>query len=193
MPPEHEVAGSNPAGRTNHLTKSLLLDSPDMVGEVGLLVSALSRAGVRYLVVGGVAVVLHGYLRATADLDLIIDFDQKNVAIAMETLDGLGFRPRAPVPLRAFADPGQRDRWAAEKNMQVFSLWHPNIAGFEVDLFVESPIPFDDAFARAVLALIGDSIVPVASIDDLIAMKRAAGRPRDHEDIEALTQLKDAK
>lgn len=163
-----------------------------MVGEVERLLTALSKAGVRYLVVGGVAVVLHGYLRATADLDLIVDFDQPNVEKAVETLDGLGFQSRAPVPLRAFADPGERQRWASEKNMQVFSLWHSNMPGFEVDLFVSSPLPFDDLFRRAVLAAIGGSNVPVASIDDLIAMKRAVGRPRDQEDIEALMQLKDS-
>jgi hypothetical protein len=47
-----------------------------MVGEIERLITGLSNAGVRYLIVGGVAVVLHGYLRATADLDLIIGLDR---------------------------------------------------------------------------------------------------------------------
>jgi hypothetical protein len=74
---------------------------PAMVGEIERLITGLSNAGVRYLIVGGVAVVLHGYLRATADLDLI-GLDRPNVEAALRTFEGMGFQPRAPVPLGAF-------------------------------------------------------------------------------------------
>lgn len=63
--------------------------------------------------------------------------------------------------------------------------------GFEVDIFVESPLPFDDLYRRASRAKIGSADVPIAAINDLIAMKRAAGRPRDVEDINVLLRLKD--
>jgi hypothetical protein len=63
--------------------------------------------------------------------------------------------------------------------------------GFEIDIFVESPLPFDDLYRRASLAKIGSADVPIAAIDDLIAMKRAAGRPRDVEDIDTLLRLKE--
>jgi predicted nucleotidyltransferase len=164
-----------------------------MVGEIELLLTELTEAGVRYVVVGGVAVVLHGYLRATADLDLIIGLDPPNIEAALRTLDRLGFHPRAPVSLRAFADPIERRRWIEDKNLQVFSLWHSKIPGFEIDIFVESPTPFEELYERAMHAKIGSADVPVAAIDDLIAMKRAAGRPRDVDDIDALLRLKDRK
>jgi hypothetical protein len=160
-----------------------------MVGEIERTLTELTEAGVRYLVVGGVAVVLQGYLRATADLDLIIGLDQKNVDAALDTFERLGFQPRAPVPLRAFADPEERRRWVEEKNLQVFSLWHARMPGFEIDVFVESPLSFEDAYRRASRATLGASNVTVASIDDLIEMKRVSGRPRDLEDIEALSAL----
>jgi predicted nucleotidyltransferase len=57
---------------------------------------------------------------------------------------------------------------------------------------VETPLPFDDLYSRAIRVELGKTSVAVAAIDDLIAMKRAAGRPRDVEDIEALLHLKDA-
>jgi hypothetical protein len=163
----------------------------EMVGEIELLLTKLSEAGVRFVVVGGVAVVLHGYLRATADLDLVIGLDQPNVDAALRTLDDLGFQPLAPVPLHAFADANERKRWIEEKNLQVFSLWHSTMPGFEIDIFVEPPLPFDDLYLRASRAKIGSEDVPIAAIDDLIAMKRATGRPRDVEDIDVLLRLKE--
>ena len=163
-----------------------------MIGEIERLLTQLTEAGVRYLVVGGVAVVLHGYLRATADLDLIVDLEPRNLAITVTVLERLGFRPRPPVALRDFADPEERARWVVEKNLQVLSLWHPEMPGFELDLFVKLPFVFDEAYARASIARLGTSDVTVASIDDLVAMKRDAGRPRDQEDIDALLALKKA-
>ena len=164
-----------------------------MIGAIEHLLTELSRADVRYLVVGGVAVVLHGYLRATADLDLIIGLDPPNLEAALGALDRLGYKPRAPVSLHAFADAAERRRWIEEKNLQVFSLWHPNLLGFEVDIFVESPMPFDELYSRAASAQIGDTAVCVASIDDLIAMKRSAGRLLDQEDIDVLIRLKEKR
>ncbi len=163
-----------------------------VAGDIERLLTQLTAAGVRYLVVGGVAVVLHGYLRATADLDLVIDLEPQNVATAMDALERIGFRPRPPVPLRDFADRQQRSRWIEEKNLQVFSLWHPAMAGFELDLFVKLPFDFEEAYARASIARLGSADVTVASIGDLVAMKREAGRPRDQEDIEALLALQKA-
>jgi hypothetical protein len=161
-----------------------------VTGEIERLLTQLSNAGVRYLVVGGVAVVLHGYLRATADLDLVVDLDPQNLNVIVELLERLGFRPRPPVPIRSFADSTERRRWLEEKNFQVFSLWHPEKPGFELDLFVSLPFEFAAAFDRASVVPLGDTRVYVASIDDLVDMKRAAGRPRDQEDIEALLALR---
>ena len=52
--------------------------------------------------------VLHGHLRFTADLDLALALDPANVESALDALEGLGYRPRAPLPLRSLADPGRR-------------------------------------------------------------------------------------
>lgn len=68
-----------------------------MVGDNERALQALNSAGVRYLVVGGVAVVLHGHLRTTADLDLVVQLERENVLKAVRALAGLGYRPRAPV------------------------------------------------------------------------------------------------
>jgi len=97
---------------------------------------ALDEADVRYLVVGGVAVVLHGHPRFTADLDLVLDLAPSNAFAAIGALETLGYRPRAPVPAGDFANEEIRAAWRREKGLTVFSLWSPSHPGTEVDLFV---------------------------------------------------------
>jgi hypothetical protein len=161
-----------------------------MAGNIETVLAALNAAGVRYLVVGGVAVVLHGHLRTTADLDLVVDLEPANVVSALDALTALGFRPRAPVPAASFADESIRQQWIDEKGMTVFSMWSPSRPGFEVDIFAELPLDFAAAAGRCVRAPLETTEVPVAAIEDLINLKRAAGRPQDIQDIEALEALR---
>lgn len=139
--------------------------------------------------VGGVAVVLHGYLRTTLDLDLVLQLERDNLDRALKALGDLGFQPQAPVPLRAFADPQIRETWLREKNMKVFSLWHPDHPGFAVDLFLEEPFDFDAVYRRALRVPLQSVEATVVSREDLVAMKQAAGRARDLDDIAALSDL----
>jgi len=153
--------------------------------------AALQVAGVRYLTVGGVAVVLHGHPRFTADLDLILSFEQANLLAALGALEALGYRPRAPVPATDFADPKMRRKWVQDKGVTVFSMWSSELPATEIDLFVEEPLPFEEAFARAIIATLdeGDVSITVASIPDLIFLKERAGRPQDLADIDALRKI----
>ena len=103
----------------------------------------------------------------------------------------MGLRPRVPVEAEAFADPSQRERWIEERGMRVFNLYDPSDPLRSVDLFVNYPIPFEELWARSKLIALPSGDVRVASIDDLIEMKKTAGRPQDSEDIEALEALRD--
>lgn len=153
------------------------------------LFQALERAGVRYVVAGGLAVVLHGYARLTGDVDLALDLEPGELRRGIDTLLALTMRPRAPVDPYDFADPMVRQRWATEHNMRVFSWWNPSNPMLEVDVFVEPPLPFAELWARAESVPLDTTTVRVASIPDLIAMKRLAGRPQDLTDIEALEAI----
>ena len=161
-----------------------------MVGDIERVLAALERAEVRYLVVGGVAVVLHGFLRTTADLDLVVQLEPGNVRRAIDALTALGYRPRAPVPASSFADEPTRRRWVQEKNLRVFSLW-TDAGPLEVDLFAEEPFDFDAVFGRAVRVRLGEVEVSVVSRRELIDLKRSAGRPLDLEDAQRLEELGD--
>lgn len=159
-----------------------------MRGDLERIFAALHEARVRYLVVGGVAVVLHGVVRLTQDLDLVVQLEPNNLGRALESLTELGYQPRLPVPARQFADPAIRRRWIEEKNMLVFSFWHPNSA-FSVDLFVEEPFDFDEVYERARAADLGGVPVSVVPIAELMEMKRNSGRGRDLVDLEELEHL----
>ncbi|MBI5245118.1 MAG: hypothetical protein HY922_15760 [Elusimicrobia bacterium] len=149
----------------------------------------LDEKGVRYLVVGGVAVVLHGFLRATADLDLMIDLGEGNVRSFLDVAKARGYKPRPPVQIEDFALESNRRAWRQEKGMRVFSLWHPDRPQDNVDVFVDEPIPFEEAYARRKVVPVGEAGISVLSIPDLIRLKQAAGRKQDLEDIRALREI----
>jgi hypothetical protein len=155
------------------------------------LLRALDRAGVRVVVVGGVAVVLQGHARLTADLDLVVDLAPDNVRATLAVLTEQGLAPRLPVPVAQFADADTRLRWVRERNLTVFSLHDPTDPRRAVDLFAEPPLPFEELWAAADVLRIDDVTVRVASVDHLIAMKELAGRAQDLADIEALRSLRD--
>lgn len=145
---------------------------------------ALNDAGVRYLIVGGVAVNAHGYIRATQDLDLVVALAQPNPSNAMRVLSELGYRPRVPVSPDEFADPQRRESWIKEKGMTVFSMFNDSMPETSVDLFVNEPFDFDSEYQTAEVHAIGADIsAPFASIPTLIRMKQQAGRDRDRDDI----------
>ena len=98
--------------------------------------AALENGAVRYVIVGGMATVLHGYARLTADVDVIVDQDPDEARKAIRVLAALGFIARAPVNAEDYADANVRRTWFDDKGMRVLSLWDPNHPMREVDLFV---------------------------------------------------------
>src|SRR3546814_20769599 len=80
-----------------------------MAFNVREIFKALADARVDYVVVGGMAVIMHGHLRATRDLDLVIGLAPDNCTKAVDALAGNGLRPRLPVALAEFANPATRE------------------------------------------------------------------------------------
>ena len=154
------------------------------------LLVALVESGARFVVVGGVAVVLHGHPRFTADLDVALDLTADSPALAVEALTAIGLTPLLPVDASDFADPEIRSGWVATRHLMVFTLADPDDPFRRIDIFAEDPIPFEDLWARSLPMSLGSITVRVASIDDLIAMKRAAGRTQDLADIAVLVRIK---
>jgi len=151
----------------------------------------LTSANVRYLVVGGLAVVAHGYVRLTADIDLVIDLEPANIQRALEALQRLDYRPRAPVDINSFANAATRAEWVRDKRLTVFSLYSPSHPATEIDVFVETPFDFDAAYGRAIAVDVAPAVAATfVGLEDLLDLKRKAGRAQDRLDIEKLEMVR---
>ena len=153
------------------------------------LFAVLAAARVRSVVVGGLALILHGLDRLTADVDLVIDLSTENVRDAVLALSNSGYRPMAPVNPTELADPARRHEWQTTRNMQVFSFWDSTNQRPTVDIMLDAIIPFDELWSDSTMVALGGHDVHVASIPHLIRMKEVAGRPQDQWDIECLRTL----
>ena len=150
----------------------------------------LNAAGIRYVVVGGLATVLHGYARLTADVDLAVDLAPEEAIKMIRALTTKGYRPQVPVLPEEFANPATRKTWLAEKNMRAFSLVDQANPMRVVDLLLQPEVPFDELFAGSEEVLLNKTPVRIASLDHLISLKRQAGRPQDLADIEQLQAIR---
>ena len=155
------------------------------------IVAALNGHQVRYLIVGGLAVIAHGHGRLTMDVDLMLAMDAENLRRVVAALKSLDYRPRVPVAFEDFIYPQKREQWAREKNMAVFSVHSPTHPTAAIDLFLENPVDFEAGYSNALHAEVAPGIpATFCSLDDLIAMKSKAARPRDLLDLEQLAYLK---
>lgn len=150
------------------------------------LFALLATARIRFVVVDGLALLLHGLDRLTADVDLAIDLSTDATLDAVRALTQGGYRAMAPVDPTSLADPDLRRDWQANRGMQVFSFWDTTNMRPTVDVMLSPVVPFEDLWAHATTARIGGIEVRVASIPHLIQMKEAAGRPQDLADLERL-------
>lgn len=156
------------------------------LNDIEAILRALNDADVLYLIVGGLAVVAHGYVRATVDIDIVLNLEEANARRAMRALTAIGYRPLVPVDALEFADSEIRKRWQTEKHMIVFQLRNPDRNSTRLDLFVEEPFPFSEELAQAKWESVAGIKAPVLRLERLLQMKRDSGRPQDLADVEQL-------
>jgi predicted nucleotidyltransferase len=154
------------------------------------LFSALDTHGVEYVLIGGLAVALHGVERNTMDIDIAVVVTRENLARLVETAKALHLTPVLPVPLSALEDVETLCQWHADRNMEAFGLRVPKMAGVVVDVLLFPPVEPQGMCSRAVILDVSGTPVRLASVDDLIALKQAVGRPIDLADIDHLRRLR---
>jgi hypothetical protein len=160
-------------------------DHSDRPLDIGDLIAVLARHEVDYVVIGGVATQVHGHRRTTMDLDLTPDPDSENLSRLGAALVELEARPResgfeeAEIPV---ADP---------ERLAIAAIVPPLITRHGQIHILKEP-KGARAFAQlreAALVVELDGVeVAIVSLEDLIRMKRAAGRPTDLDDIAALVE-----
>ena len=148
----------------------------------------LNKRKVKYVVVGGIALVLYGILRFTADLDLVIHLEEKNIDRFFKAIKNLGFKPKIPVTQQEFKDKKKREEWAKKKNMIVFSFYHPKDSLKIIDVFIKEPIKFESLYKEAKKIKVKKITIPLASLKHLKQLKKRAKREKDLID---LIKLKD--
>ena len=154
------------------------------------LFSTLARHKVDYLLIGGLAVSLHGVERATMDVDITVAMNPDNLAALIEAAKELKLTPVLPVPLDSLRDLELLRQWHRERHLEAFALRTPDLAGVTVDVLLFPPVEFVGMASRAEVLKVANTDIQVVSIDDLIALKKAVGRPIDLIDIEHLQRIK---
>ena len=153
----------------------------------------LNHQKVKYLVVGGIAVNLYGFYRATEDVDIILYLEDSNLKKFVKAVKKLNLVPRVPVRVEDFANKELRQVWIKEKNMKAFTLYDPDYQKKYLDVVIDHSVSFREAYKERQIFKDGKLSIPVISISDLIKMKKAASRERDKIDIKGLRQIEEMR
>lgn len=138
------------------------------------LLKLLNENEARYIIIGAAAFPVHGYSRATLDIDLFIEPSQANAEKVHKALKDFGYDTSEITIQDLINNKVLIREYLVETDI------HPYVAG----------IDFKDAWRGRVESKIGDTRVFFAGLNDLIIMKRAAGRPKDAEDLKFLEEIK---
>ncbi|MEO0225048.1 MAG: DUF6036 family nucleotidyltransferase [candidate division WOR-3 bacterium] len=146
---------------------------------------------IKYILVGGLAINLYGIPRTTVDVDIMIDLNNENILNLISCFKANGFRFRQPIDEKKLINNEYRKQLKEEKNVIVLTLENPNNPLEILDFFIDNPIDFNKAYSRKKTLKIDDFEIYLASIEDIIEIKKISNRPIDISDIENLKLLKE--
>jgi predicted nucleotidyltransferase len=145
--------------------------APDRPLRAGDILRELARGGVEFVLVGGIAVQAHGYIRSTRDVDIVLSTAARAGGRLAQALSALG-----------------AEEIGRNARLTRFDTRAGRLDVLDLEEMAGAPSSFDELRRRALEVDLEGIEVPVAGLDDLIRMKRAAGRPQDLIDIGALTR-----
>lgn len=149
-----------------------------MVGELddfAAVLNALTEGGVRFVIVGGIAVIAHGYVRATRDVDAVLAGDGENLDRARTVVAELGATRQDGSVL-------------TDDDLQPGRPWILRTRHAYLDLLPDTVVPFEDLERRASARRVDGVLVAICGLADLVALKRASGRTKDRLDLEMLRE-----
>lgn len=158
-----------------------MVDLPEFQPE--RLLGALADGGVDFVVIGGLAIVAHGHVRMTKDVDITYDTVHENLERLAAVLVSLRARLRGVDQALPFVADARTLRGAELLTLTTDAGW--------IDLLARPPgaPAYRELRAAADVVDLGGAQVPIASLRHLAAMKRAAGRPQDEADLDALRTI----
>jgi hypothetical protein len=148
------------------------------------VVAALQRSQVPFAIAGGYAVSLHGAVRGTVDLDIVLRLSKPDFVAAEAALKEAGLQPRLPVSAGEVFE--FREEYIRNRNLIAWTFSNPANPAEIVDVILTH-----DLSRLKIKTISSDGWkLPVLAVADLIAMKKLSGRPQDLEDIRALEALR---
>ncbi|MBI4005283.1 MAG: hypothetical protein HY356_01335 [Gammaproteobacteria bacterium] len=148
------------------------------------VIRALEQYHVRYALVGGYAVALHGATRGTVDIDIVITLNLKTFKNTEKAFKSIGLEPRLPVTADEVF--GFREEYIKNRNLVAWSFVSPRNPMEMVDVVITENLKDIRTVNKAAF----DMKIKVAAIDDLIMIKKKSNRKQDREDIKALEKLR---
>jgi len=146
------------------------------------LVNALKKDKINYMIVGGYAVNFHGYSRNTVDIDLIIKFTLSNLKKLEASLNSMGLVSRLPIDADSVYK--FRDEYIKNRNLLAWNFYSVEDPTDQIYILINHDV---DDF-KSEKFRVGDLELKVIVKDDLIKMKKTAGREKDLLDIKELTK-----
>ena len=146
---------------------------------------ALASARVPYGLVGGYAVALHGAVRGTMDIDLVIRLEEAQFVRTERALRSIGLEPRLPVTAREVFR--FREEYIRNRSLIAWSFANPSVPSELVDVV----LTHDLASLKTETIRVESRRIRVVAVDDLIAIKLQSDRPQDREDVRALQWLRE--
>ena len=141
------------------------------------------EAKISYAIVGGYAVALHGAVRGTVDIDLVVHWSLANLKKVEKVLGELGLKSRLPIDAKSVYD--FREEYINNRNLIAWNFIDPHNGAKQVDIVIS----YDLKDAKIKKIKTSKGTIRVLSLEDLIEMKRESGRPQDLEDVQALEKL----
>ncbi|MBU2530318.1 MAG: hypothetical protein KKD35_04690 [Elusimicrobia bacterium] len=139
---------------------------------------------IKFAIAGGYAVALHGAVRGTVDLDIVLELDKKSFIAAESALKSIGLVSRLPVDAAKVFD--FRLEYIKNKNLIAWNFWNPDNPVEIIDII----LPYNLKGRKIKQIKSQGVILPILSVDEIIKMKKESARAQDMEDIKALEKLK---
>ena len=147
------------------------------------VIQALDENGVDYALVGGYAVALHGAVRGTLDIDLIIGMTEADFTRAEIALHSIGLQSRLPVAAKEVFQ--FRNEYIEKRNMLAWSFYNPERTSDVVDIIITQDLRKMETVKKS----FGRFRIKVLGLKDLIRMKERTGRAQDEADVQALKEV----
>lgn len=153
------------------------------------IIVRLSEKQVKFIIFGGVAIVLHGVERMTLDLDLSISMDKENIEKFLQVMDEFHLTPRAPIPKESLLNPKIIDYIINEKNGIAFTFLDKNNPYKQVDLLIHPALQYEKWINKIDSVELFGHKVCILSKQAIIELKEQLEKPRD-KDIMDIKELK---